>query len=147
MAYSSTLRMKSYWKSLMIKTYGIGSVLLLASVSAHAGCWVVENVKGSSASQFNQYDIRKDGFADKVFVVNIDKNSPSVSDSLMTYTVMSPTAMVGTYATELGLTIQTWQISTDQTKAFVTLNRTNTNSVMQDAVASFVGDVKAKCDP
>lgn len=130
----------------MIKTCCIGLALLLASVSAHAGCWVVENVKGSGAYQYDHYDTRKDGFTDKVFVVNIDKNSPSVSDSLMTYTVISPTAMVGTYATELGLTIQTWQISTDQTKAFVTLNRTNTNSVMQDAVASFVGDVKAKCD-
>jgi hypothetical protein len=63
----------------------------------------------------------------------------------MDYTLISPTSMIGTYQTDLGITIQTWQISTDGTKAFMTLNRTNSNNVMQDAVGSF-GDVKAKCD-
>lgn len=116
-----------------------------ASASASAECWVVTNVQGTGAYQYNQYTIKNDGFAGKEFAINIDKKSPSVTDSLMTYTVISPTAMVGEYATELGLTLQTWQISTDRTKAFMTINRTNTNNIMQDAVAAFVGDVKGKC--
>ncbi|NTZ47936.1 hypothetical protein FCM30_19570, partial [Lelliottia aquatilis] len=86
-------------------------------------------------------------FSGKVFVLNIDKNSPSVTDSIMTYTVLSPTSMLGTYNIGLGMTIQTWQISTDGTKAFMTLNRTNSSNASQDAVGSFVGDIKAKCDP
>lgn len=130
----------------MARTYFLGCVLLLASSSASAGCWVIENLRGSGAYEYNQFAIKNDGFAEKVVVVNIDKKSPSVTDSIMNYTVLSPTAMTGTYATELGLTIQTWQISTDETKAMMTLNRTNKNNVLQDAVASFIGDVKARCD-
>lgn len=130
----------------MARTYYLGCVLLLASSSASAGCWVIENLRGSGAYEYNQFAIKNDGFAEKVVVVNIDKKSPSVTDSIMNYTVLSPTAMSGTYATELGLTIQTWQISTDETKAMMTLNRTNKNNVLQDAVASFIGDVKARCD-
>ena len=124
----------------------VGSVLLLTASSASAGCWVIGNLHGFGAYEYDQYNFKKDGYTGKVFVVNIDKNAPSVTDSSMTYSVISPTSMVGTYATDLGLTIQTWQISTDKTKAFMTLNRTNTNYVSQDAVSSFVGDVKAKCD-
>lgn len=121
------------------------AVLFFTCASASAECWVVTNVQGTGAHQYNQYTIESDGFTGKEFAINIDKKSPSVTDSLMTYTVISPTAMVGEYATELGLTLQTWQISTDRTKAFMTINRTNTNKIMQDAVAAFVGDVKGKC--
>lgn len=121
------------------------AVLFFTCASASAECWVVTNVQGAGAHQYNQYTIENDGFTGKEFAINIDKKSPSVTDSLMTYTVISPTAMVGEYATELGLTLQTWQISTDRTKAFMTINRTNTNKIMQDAVAAFVGDVKGKC--
>ena len=130
----------------MARTYFLGCLLLLAASSDDAGCWVIENLRGSGAHEYDQYAIKNDGFAGKVFVVNIDKKSPSVTDSIMNYTVVSPTAMTGTYATDLGLTIQTWQISTDETKALMTLNRTNKNNVLQDAVASFIGDVKARCD-
>lgn len=130
---------------MIIKRFFPCAVLFFTCASASAECWVVTNVQGTGAYQYNQYTIVNDGFAGKEFAINIDKKSPSVSDSLMTYTVISPTAMVGEYATELGLTLQTWQISTDRTKAFMTINRTNTNNIMQDAVAAFVGDVKGKC--
>ena len=116
---------------MIMKRFFPCAVLFFTCASASAECWVVTNVQGTGAHQYNQY--------------TIDKKSPSVTDSLMTYTVISPTAMVGEYATELGLTLQTWQISTDRTKAFMTINRTNTNKIMQDAVAAFVGDVKGKC--
>ncbi|MBZ7505940.1 hypothetical protein [Klebsiella michiganensis] len=124
----------------------VSSVLFIAAPSVNAGCWVIGNLHGAGAYEYDHYNFKGDGYSGKVFVVNIDKNSPSVTDSLMTYSVISPTSMVGTYVTDLGLTIQTWQISTDKTKAFMTLNRTNTNNIAQDAVSSFVGDVKAKCD-
>lgn len=130
---------------MIMKRFFPCAVLFLTCASASAECWVVTNVQGTGAYQYNQYTIKNDGFAGKEFAINIDKKSPSVTDSLMTYTVISPTAMVGEYATELGLTLQTWQISTDRTKAFMTINRTNTNNFMQDAVAAFVGDVKGKC--
>ena len=130
---------------MMMKKIFPCAVLLFTCASANAECWVVTNVQGTGAYQYNQYTIKNDGFAGKEFAINIDKKSPSVTDSLMTYTVISPTAMVGEYATESGLTLQTWQISTDRTKAFMTINRTNTNNIMQDGVASFVGDVKGKC--
>jgi len=124
----------------------VSSVLLMAASSVNAGCWVIGNLHGYGAYEYDHYNFKEDGYAGKVFVVNIDKNSPSVTDSIMTYSFISPTSMVGTYATDLGLTIQTWQISTDKTKAFMTFNRTNTNNIVQDAVSSFVGDVKARCD-
>ncbi|MEX3021812.1 hypothetical protein AB4K05_19705 [Kluyvera sp. STS39-E] len=124
----------------------LGILLGLVAASANAGCWVVGNLSGVGSQQYNQYDFKKDGFTGKVFVLNIDKKAPSVTDSIMTYTVVSPTAMIGTYNTDLGLTIQTWQISTDGTKAYMTINRTNSNNVSQDAVSAFVGDIKAKCD-
>lgn len=130
---------------MIMKRFFPCAVLFFTCASASAECWVVTNVQGTGAHQYNQYTIENDGFTGKVFAINIDKKSPSVTDSLMTYTVISPTAMVGEYATELGLTLQTWQISTDRTKAFMTINRTNTNKIMQDAVAAFVGDVKGKC--
>ena len=130
---------------MIMKRFFPCAVLFFTCASASAECWVVTNVQGTGAYQYNQYTIENDGFAGKEFAINIDKKSPSVTDSLMTYTVISPTAMVGEYATELGLTLQTWQISTDRTKAFMTINRTNTNKIMQDAVAAFVGDVKGKC--
>lgn len=130
----------------MIKSCLLVIALTLAATSANAGCWVVGNLSGVGSKQFNQYEFKKDGYSGKVFVINFDKNSPSVTDSIMDYTLIGATSMIGTYHTDLGLTIQTWQISTDGTKAFMTINRTNTNSVMQDAVASFVGDVQAKCD-
>jgi|GEM_PF-1849858 len=130
---------------MIMKCFFPCAVLFFTCASASAECWVVTNVQGTGAYQYNQYTIKNDGFAGKEFAINIDKKSPSVTDSLMTYTVISPTAMVGEYATELGLTLQTWQISTDRTKAFMTINRTNTNNIMQDAVAAFVGDVKGKC--
>lgn len=130
---------------MMMKRFFSCAVLFFTCASASAECWVVTNVQGTGAYQYNQYTIKNDGFAGKEFAINIDKKSPSVTDSLMTYTVISPTAMVGEYATELGVTLQTWQISTDRTKAFMTINRTNTNNIMQDAVAAFVGDVKGKC--
>ena len=130
---------------MIMKRFFPCTVLFFTCASASAECWVVTNVQGTGAYQYNQYTIKNDGFAGKEFAINIDKKSPSVTDSLMTYTVISPTAMVGEYATELGLTLQTWQISTDRTKAFMTINRTNTNNIMQDAVAAFVGDVKGKC--
>ena len=128
---------------MIMKRFFPCAVLFFTCASASAECWVVTNVQGTGAYQYNQYTIKNDGFAGKQFAINIDKKSPSVTDSLMTYTVISPTAMVGEYATELGLTLQTWQISTDRTKAFMTINRTN--NIMQDAVAAFVGDVKGKC--
>ena len=130
---------------MIMKRFFPCAVLFFTCASASAECWVVTNVQGTGAYQYNQYTIKNDGFAGKEFAINIDKKSPSVTDSLMTYTVISPTAMVGEYATELGLTLQTWQISTDRTKAFMTINRTNTNNIMQDTVAAFVGDVKGKC--
>lgn len=130
---------------MIMKRFFPCAVLFFTCASASAECWVVTNVQGTGAYQYNQYTIKNDGFVGKEFAINIDKKSPSVTDSLMTYTVISPTAMVGEYATELGLTLQTWQISTDRTKAFMTINRTNTNNIMQDAVAAFVGDVKGKC--
>lgn len=130
----------------MLRKCLLGSALFLTVSSAHAGCWVIGNLQGFGANEYNQYAFKKDGYTGKMFVVNIDKKSPSVTDSSMTYTVISPTSMVGTYATDLGLTIQTWQISTDKTKALMTINRTNSNDVSQDAVSSFVGDVKARCD-
>ncbi len=131
----------------MIKKCLFGAMLTLAATSADAGCWVVSNLTGVGSQQYNQFQFKKDGFSGKVFVLNIDKNSPSVTDSIMTYTVLSPTSMLGTYNIGLGMTIQTWQISTDGTKAFMTLNRTNSSNASQDAVGSFVGDIKAKCDP
>lgn len=130
----------------MKKTCLLGAMLFFAATSANAECWVVGNLSGVGSKQFNKYEFQKDGYSSKVFVLNFNKDSPSATDSIMDYTLISPTAMIGTYRTDLGLTIQTWQISTDGTKAFMTLNRTNTNNVMQDAVGSFVGDVKAKCD-
>ncbi|HFP9378027.1 TPA: hypothetical protein ACHOY0_001627 [Raoultella ornithinolytica] len=130
----------------MTKTHLLGCILFIAASSANAECWVVGNLSGVGSKQYNQYEFQKDGYSGKVFVLNFDKNSPSVTDSIMDYTLISPTSMIGTYHTDLGLTIQTWQISTDGTKAFMTLNRTNSNYVMQDAVGSFVGDVKARCD-
>lgn len=121
-------------------------MLFFAATSANAECWVVENLSGVGSKQFNQYEFQKDGYSGKVFVLNFDRKSPSVTDSIMDYTLIGPTSMVGTYHTDLGVTIQTWQISTDGKKAFMTINRTNTNSAMQDAVASFVGDVQRKCE-
>lgn len=130
----------------MISKCLLGFALLLPVSSANAGCWVIGNLHGFGANEYNQYDFKKDGYTGRVFVVNIDKKAPSVTDSSMTYTVISPTSMVGAYATDLGLTLQTWQISTDKTKALMTINRTNSNDISQDAVSSFVGDVKAQCD-
>lgn len=131
----------------MIKASSLVAVLTLATASANAGCWVVGNVSGVGSQQYNEYKFKQDGFSGKVFVLNFDEESPYVTDSLMTYTVLSPTSMIGIYDIGLGKTIQTWQISTDGTKAFMTLSRTNSNKVSQDSVGSFVGDVKAKCDP
>ncbi|MNZ42637.1 hypothetical protein D3C78_602150 [compost metagenome] len=75
----------------MIKKCLFGAVLTLAATSADAGCWVVSNLTGVGSQQYNQFQFKKDGFSGKVFVLNIDKNSPSVTDSIMTYTVLSPT--------------------------------------------------------
>lgn len=130
----------------MTKRCLLGAMFFFAAASANAGCWVVGNLSGVGSKQFNQFEFQKDGYSGKVFVLNFDKKSPSVTDSIMDYTLIGPTSMIGTYQSDLGITIQTWQISTDGTKAFMTLNRTNSNNVMQDAVGSFVGDVKAKCD-
>lgn len=74
----------------MARTYYLGCVLLLASSSASAGCWVIENLRGSGAYEYNQFAIKNDGFAEKVVVVNIDKKSLSVTDSIMNYTVLRP---------------------------------------------------------
>ncbi|WP_039058136.1 hypothetical protein [Enterobacter sp. Bisph1] len=129
----------------MLKNFVFGAALIFVTTTVNAGCWIVENLSGTGSSQYNQYEFKKDGYAGKTFVINIDKHSPSVTDSIMTYTVISPTSMVGTYATDLGLTIQTWQVSTDGTKAFMTINRSNSSNVLQDAVGAFVGDIKGKC--
>ncbi|MEN3754382.1 hypothetical protein [Mangrovibacter phragmitis] len=130
----------------MIIKWVIGAMMVLTSEIANAGCWVVTNLHGYGFYEYNTYDFTKDGFSGKEFVVNFDKKSPSVTDSLMTYTVLSPTSMVGTYVTNLGLTIQTWQLSTDGTKAFMTINRTNSDKILQDGVSAFVGDIKATCE-
>ncbi|MFP9227707.1 hypothetical protein [Pectobacterium cacticida] len=129
----------------MLRLRLFGFILLLTTSYAHAGCWVIGNLHGFGAYEYDQYGFKKDGFSGKVLVINFDENSPSVTDSIMTYTVISPTSMVGAYSTDLGFTMETWQISTDSKKVFMTRSRTNAGFI-HDAVSSFVGDVKAKCD-
>ena len=130
----------------MLTKYLLCSIFLLTASSSYAECWVIDNLHGFGSYEYNQYAFKKDDYTKKVFVLNFDKKSPSVSDSLMNYSVITPTSMVGVYETDLGLTIQTWQISTDKTKALMTINRTNTHDLSQDAVSFFIGDVKAKCN-
>ena len=118
--------------------------LLVLSFQVSASCWVVNNLNGSSAYQYNNYSNTPDGFKDRTFVVNINKDKPSFTDSLEKYTVIDDKTMVGIYSTDLGTTIDVIQISGDNKRLLMTRNRTN--STMKDMVASYVGDIVRQCD-
>lgn len=62
----------------MTKKCLLGAMLFFAATLANAECWVVGNLSGVGSKQYDQYEFQKDGYAGKVFVLNFDKDTPSV---------------------------------------------------------------------
>ncbi|WP_049202740.1 hypothetical protein [Serratia marcescens] len=125
--------------------YIVALTLLLASSTAAAQCWQIENLRGYSATASGKYKFVEDGFKGKIFSVSITAKNASLktngTGSDLDYIPVYPTVMIGTYAFNQRQTVETWMINGN--KAFMT--RVLQGPGEADATMAFVGDVTGTC--
>jgi len=119
-------------------------VFSFAVFNSYADCWIVGNLHGMSATKSQSYRYSEDAFSGKIFHVIADKDHSSVTSSDLNYVGLNRKSVLGTFLEGQGRTVETWNISDDDTKVFYTQMRTGFIDDL-DGTKSFVGDVIGKC--
>nr|WP_307833704.1 hypothetical protein [Candidatus Symbiopectobacterium sp. 'North America'] len=125
----------------------IAAILVLASVSARAECWIVGDMKGVTFAEHNSYKAENDGFSG-AFMISISGELAAVKYSGadaggVVYHALSPTSIIG-LSTEgdSKRVVDSWVI---QPTGKVLMSKTITGFGKFDSVKAFVGNVKSKC--
>lgn len=121
------------------------SCLICVTVSnASAECWVVGNFKGYSANEYEKYKYTTDGISGQSFKIIARQHNSSVTPGELGYSGVSEKSVIGYQSHGELVTLETWVISSDSRKAFLTQTRSGSGSL--DGTKSFVGDVLSKCN-
>lgn len=128
----------------MIKKVLVVMIFCLIAKSSLAECWVAHNIKGKTATSFNNFNITDDSFQDGLLICLTEEGGYVAGNDLKLVRFGRYT-LVGVSTTNEGLeTINTFQIDTVNMKVYVTTSRIGTSTItnlLPDNVGMFVGDI------
>ncbi|MGL5006686.1 MAG: hypothetical protein ACRC53_04735 [Plesiomonas sp.] len=126
----------------LIKKHIVIYSLLLLSFSTQASCWLVGDIKGyNSAGQLTE--LNSDTANKSKFIVKISNNLTKITPSNLNFISMGNKTAAGVYDEGNVTIIETWSISTDEKKVFI--SRIQTGNAATEGAKAFQGNVISRC--
>lgn len=120
---------------------------LFLTFSSSAACWIVEDVRGSSYADRNQYQREDDGFKGKFTILVTGQAATVLYDGAdaggMSYRPLTENVVVGLSSEPGKHAMETWVIQQDGT---VLLTKTISGFPGFDSAKAMVGHVSGHCE-
>ncbi|MGL4857938.1 MAG: hypothetical protein ACRDDP_08165 [Plesiomonas sp.] len=125
------------------KTHLIIYSLLLINFSSSASCWLVGDIKGYNGEGHHS-ELYYGAERQSKFIVKISDKLTKITPSNLNFISIGNKTAAGVYDEGNVTTIESWSISTDEKKVFISRVRTgNTNA---EGAEAFQGNVISRCE-